>query len=82
MSSYESDITVPGAGDTSPVGMFPAVGRSRVKKKSLVSQMSGTWSVSYNGGGGEGHPIQSQEKKDNRQGLRDRAYILLQISNG
>ena len=34
MSSYESGITVPGAGDTSPVGMFLAVGGFRVKKKS------------------------------------------------
>lgn len=67
MSSYESGITVPDAGDTSPVGTFPAVGGSRVKKRrSLVSQMSGTWSVSYNGGGGEGQPILSQEIKDNR----------------
>lgn len=64
------------------VGMFPAVGRSRVKKRSLVSQISDTWSVSYNGGGGKGKPILPQEIKDNRQGVRDRTYALLQKSNG
>lgn len=64
------------------VGMFPAAGRSRVKKRSLVSQISDTWSVSYNGGGGKGKPILPQEIKDNRQAIRDRAYALLQKSNG
>lgn len=81
MSSYESGITVPGAGDTSPVGMFPAVGGFRVKKRSLVSQTSGTRLVSYNGGRGKGHPIVSREIKDNKELGKELGTELIFPSN-